>query len=73
MARGFTQTPGIVFNDPYSGSCLHSQLSWHVGKAGYALQSDGDQVGIAERTNPRRHIRGAARGVPKGQSDGLQA
>ena len=50
---------------------LHSELSWHVGEAWYAFQSDGYKDSIPERTNSRRH--GAAIGVPKGQTDGVQA
>ena len=40
-----------------------------MGEAGYAFQSDGYKNSIPERTNSRRHLHGAARGVPKGQTD----
>ena len=43
------------------------------GEAGYAFQSDGNKDSIPERTNSRGHLHGAARGVPKGQTDGVQA
>ena len=43
------------------------------GEAGYAFQSDGHKDSIPEGTNSRRHLHGAARGVPKGQTDGVQA
>ena len=36
------------------------------GEAGYAFQSDGHKDSISERTNSRRQLHGAARGVPKG-------